>query len=168
MESVLRHWKPEDIENLIKYGNNPAIARYMSDGFPSPYTREKGIRFIENAIKADPLRIFAIQFQGEAVGGIGIHPQDDIHRRNAELGYWLGEPFWGKGLVTQAVKEIVAYTFANFDLDRIFARPFGNNPTSHRVLEKAGFTLEARFSGTIFKNGEILDELIYGIRRRGK
>lgn len=165
-QSVLRPWKPEDLDNLVKYGNNPAISRFMSDGFPSPYTHEKGIRFIENAMNANPLRIFAISFEGEAVGGIGIHPQDDIHHRNAELGYWLGEPFWGKGLVSRAVKEIVAYTFDHFEIDRIFARPFGNNPASHKVLQKAGFILEARFSGTLVKNGEILDELIYAIRRK--
>ncbi len=97
-ESVLRPWTMNDLDNLVKYGDNPRIAKFMSDGFPSPYTHERAALFIRNAMKDMPTKIFAISVEGEAVGGIGIHPQSDIHRRNAELGYWLAEPFWGKAL----------------------------------------------------------------------
>jgi [ribosomal protein S5]-alanine N-acetyltransferase len=165
MITLLRPWKPGDLPNLIKYGDNKRIAKNMSDAFPSPYTEEKGKSFIENATKNSPVRIFAIDMDGEAIGGIGIHPQSDIHCKNAELGYWLAEPFWGKGIITTAIKEITAYTFANFEIERIFARPFGTNIPSQKALEKAGFKLEACFEKTLFKRGEYLDELIYAIRR---
>jgi RimJ/RimL family protein N-acetyltransferase len=94
-----------------------------------------------------------------------LHPQADIHKKNAELGYWLAEPYWGKGIVSNAVKEIVTYGFENFDIDRIFARPFGTNIGSQKVLEKAGFILEGTFKNTLYKNGVYLDELIYAVRK---
>jgi ribosomal-protein-alanine N-acetyltransferase len=164
-ESILRPWTMNDLDNLVKYGNNPRIAKFMSDGFPCPYTHERAALFIRNAMKDTPTRIFAISVEGEAVGGIGIHPQSDIHRRNAELGYWLAEPFWGQGIITRSIIEIVEYTFKSFDIDRIFARPFSSNNASQKALEKAGFTLEARFRDALIKNGEILDEMIFAIRR---
>ncbi len=99
------------------------------------------------------------------MGGLGIHLQDDIRRKNAELGYWLGEPFRGQGIVTAAVKQTVGYAFDTYDITRVFARPFGHNKASQRVLEKAGFLFEARFEKTLYKNGEYLDEMIYGVRR---
>jgi len=135
------------------------------DIFPNPYHEANGRTFISMATKDSPLHIFAIDVGGEAVGGIGLHPQSDVQRKNAELGYWLAEPYWGKGIVTEAVKQMIEYGFKTFDINRIFARPFGNNLASQRVLEKAGFKLEARFEKTFFKNGEFLDELIYAIRR---
>ena len=101
---------------------------------------------------------------GEAVGSIGLHPQSDIMEKNLELGYFLGEPFWGQGISTQAVLQMIPYGFQHFDVVRIFARPFGNNPASQRVLEKAGFQLEARIDKNIYKNGVFLDELIYAVR----
>lgn len=168
MEFILRSWKMEDLDNLVKYANNPKIAANLTDGFPHPYTREKGMTFIEMATKSSPTTIFAIDVKGEAIGGIGLHPQTDIHIKNAELGYWLAEPFWGKGIISNAVKEIVNYGFDNFEINRIFARPFGRNIGSQKVLEKAGFILEAKFDKTIFKNGQFEDEFIYAIRREIK
>jgi RimJ/RimL family protein N-acetyltransferase len=112
-----------------------------------------------------PPRILAITLADEAIGGIGIHPQSDIYRQNAELGYWLGEPFWGKGIMTEAIRQMVIYGFEHWPLNRIFARPYHTNIGSQRALKKAGFTLEARLQGTIIKNEEVLDELIYAIRR---
>ncbi len=165
MDFKLRPWKMEDLEDLVKYADNPNIAKFLTDGFPHPYTRENGKKFIESAMTADPVQIFAIEIEGEAAGGIGIHPQADIQRKNAELGYWLAEPFWGRGIMTKAIAQIVEYAFLTFDLNRIFARPFGNNPGSQRILEKNGFLLEARFDKTLIKNGEYLDELFYAIRR---
>lgn len=165
MSELLRPWTMDDLDSLLLYGDNPKIARFMSDGFPHPYTLEKGIAFIENATKDSPLRIFAIDQGGVAVGGIGIHPQADIHRRNAELGYWLGEPFWGKGIITEAIIGIVDYAFKNFDIYRIFARPFSSNPASQKALIKSGFSLEAKFEKTIIKNDILLDEMIFAIRK---
>ena len=165
MNFTLRPWNINDLDCLVKFANNPNIAKFMTDGFPYPYSVENGKTFIEFAIKDDPIHIFAIDIDDRAVGGIGIHPQADIHRKNMELGYWLAEPFWGKGVMTKAIIQIVDFGFKTYDIDRIFARPFGTNIASQKVLEKAGFILEAKFERALFKNGEYLDELVYAVRR---
>ncbi|HPH83358.1 MAG TPA: GNAT family protein, partial [Flavobacteriales bacterium] len=161
MEIKLRPWELSDLTSLVKYANNPKIAGNMTDAFPSPYTEKSGRAFISMAQKGVSAYLMAIEVEGEAVGGIGIHRQSDIMRKNAELGYWLAEPFWGKGITSQAVQKMVEYAFNTFDINRIYARPFGTNTASQRVLEKSGFTLEARIEKNIFKKGEYLDELIY-------
>ncbi|MCB9298545.1 MAG: GNAT family N-acetyltransferase [Lewinellaceae bacterium] len=162
---LLRPMAPADADSLARFGNNPNIARNMTDQFPHPYTPEKARAFIGYATQNDPPNILAIEVEGQAAGGIGIHPQADVHRKNAELGYWLAEPYWGQGIITRAITRMVSYGFEHWDIHRIFARPFGTNIASQRALEKAGFVLEARFEKTIFKNGEYLDELVYAIRR---
>lgn len=161
----LRPWALTDLESLVRYANNPHIAKFMTDGFPHPYTEEAGKAFIAFATKDDPIHIFAIDVEGEAVGGIGLHPQADVHRKNAELGYWLAEPFWGKGIITNAIKEMIEFGFKTYDINRIFARPFATNIGSQKVLEKAGFVLEGRFEKTFIKHGELLDEMVYAVRR---
>ncbi|MBL7885181.1 MAG: GNAT family N-acetyltransferase [Flavobacterium sp.] len=161
----LRPWTLSDAENLTKYANNPNVARFLTNAFPHPYTIENAQSFIEMVSAQNPTSVFAIEIDGEAVGSIGLHAQSDIMCKNMELGYFLGEPFWGKGIVTEAVKQMVDYGFQNFDITRIYARPYGNNLASQKVLEKAGFTLEARIEKNIYKNGEFLDELIYAIRK---
>lgn len=165
MDFTLRPWTMDDLDDLVLYANNPGIARNMTDQFPHPYTAQAGRNFITIATSETPPRILCISINGRASGGIGIHPQADIHRRNAELGYWLAEPFWGHGIMTRAVRQMVDYGFRHWDIDRIFARPFGSNIASQKVLEGAGFTPEARFEKTIVKNGEYEDELVYAVRR---
>ena len=161
---TLRPWRETDLASLVKYAGNPRIAQFMTNAFPHPYTEQDGREFLAIAIGNPGLR--AIDVDGEAVGSIGIFPQTDIHKRNAEMGYWLAEPFWGRGIMTRAVREMVEYGFEVFpDVTRIFARPFSTNPASHRVLEKAGFTLEARLKDALYKNGAYMDELIFAIRR---
>jgi len=162
---LLRPWQTDDLESLVKNANNPNIAKYMTDAFPHPYTEESGRSFLSFATQGKPTHIFAIEVGGEAAGGIGIHPQSDIMRKNAELGYWLGEPFWGRGIITAAIPQMLDFAFSTYDITRVYARPFGNNPASARVLEKCGFVLEATIYKNIFKNGEFLDELIYGYRK---
>lgn len=161
----LRPWEDSDIENLIAYGNNKKIADFLTDAFPHPYTKEQGEKFISFAKTTQPIRIFAIDIEGVASGGIGLHPQQDIQRYNAELGYWLAENFWNQGIITAAIKEIVHYGFTHLPINRIFARPFGTNIASQKALEKAGFTLEARFEKTLIKNNVWQDELIYAVRK---
>jgi len=165
MEFKLRSWNLNDLKSLVKYANNYNIAKNLTNQFPHPYSKENGEAFIAMATKNDPLTIFAIEINGQAAGGIGLHPQQDIHCKNAELGYWLAEPYWGKGIITQAIKQIVAYGFKTFEIDRIFARPFENNIGSQKVLIKSGFILEGKFDKVLYKNGEYLDELIYAIRK---
>lgn len=164
---TLRPWTLDDLESLVRYADNPKIAHFMTNKFINPYTADQGRRFIGFATQGQPYRILAIDVEGEAVGAIGIHPQEDIQCKNAELGYWLAEPFWGKGIMTAAIRQMVDYGFANWDIDRVFARPFGTNTGSQRALEKAGFVLEARLEKTLFKDGEYLDELIYSFRCKG-
>src|SRR5258708_6414068 len=105
MEIKLRPWKVEEIEHLLKYANNKKIADNMRDRFPHPYTREAGIAFIKESHEEKPTKIFAIEIEGIPVGSIGIFPGTDVYRRSAEIGYWIGEEFWGKGIAEQAEKE---------------------------------------------------------------
>jgi ribosomal-protein-alanine N-acetyltransferase len=162
---LLRPWCMKDLENLVKYAGNKKIADNLTDAFPHPYAPKDGIAYIETFGAESPSRVFAIEVDGVACGSIGIFPQSDVHRKNAEMGYWLAEDYWGRGIITEAIRQTVEYGFKTFDINRIFARPFGTNLASQRVLEKSGFTLEARFEKALFKNGLLLDELIYAIRK---
>ncbi len=165
MAYTLRPFNINDIESLVEYANNSKIAANLTNQFPHPYTRESGEAFIKMTTQQSPPTILAIEINGRASGGIGLHIQTDIHIKNAELGYWLAEPYWGKGIMTKAVKHMVNYGFKNLNITRIFARPFGTNIASQKVLKNAGFVLEGKFKDTIYKNGEYLDELIYAIRK---
>lgn len=165
MQFQLRPWSVNDLNSLVKYANNFNIAKNLMDIFPHPYTAENGRAFIEMANSHSPQNILCIEVEREAAGAIGVHPQPDVFRKNAELGYWLAEPLWGKGIMSKAIQEIVEYAFQNWDINRVFARPYGHNIGSQKALEKAGFQLEARLEKTVFKNGEYHDELIYAIRR---
>jgi ribosomal-protein-alanine N-acetyltransferase len=159
--SILRDWIPDDAGSLARHANNPKIAATMRDAFPSPYTPEDAHRFISMATGSTPNFFLAIEVMGEAIGGIGIHPLDDVKRRSAEIGYWLTEPFWGKGIVTDAVRSLVPVAFKKYDIVRLQAGIFSNNPASMRVLEKCGFIREAVHRNAITKNGTLLDEVIY-------
>ena len=158
---ILRPWNLEDLDNLVKFANNKKIADNLTDAFPHPYSREDGMAYINNFREENPIRVFAIEVDGIACGSIGVFPQADIHRKNAEMGYWLAEEYWGNGIMTEAIQRTLKYGFQAFDINRIFARPFSTNLASQRVLEKAGMKLEARFEKTLFKNGQFLDELVY-------
>ncbi len=164
MDFILREWHNDDLDSLVKHANNHNIAKFLTNGFPHPYTKDDGIKYLASVSQQYPTQIFTISVNGEAVGSIGLFPQTDIHTKNAEMGYWLSEEYWGNGIMPEAIKLIVDYGFKTFDVIRIFARPFGTNLQSQRVLEKAGFTLEARFDKALFKNGAFIDELIYAIR----
>ncbi|HNR47715.1 MAG TPA: GNAT family protein [Bacteroidia bacterium] len=165
LKTTLREFKEEDWQSLQLHANNPSIAKFMTNQFPYPYTDRHAKEFIFRISKLIPAQVFAIDYNGEAIGAIGIHPQTDIMERNAELGYWLSEKYWGKGIITNHIKEMVEYGFSQFPVNRIYARPFGSNLASQRVLEKAGFKLEARLDKVIFKNGVAEDELIYAVRK---
>ena len=161
----LRPWTSEDLPELVRMANNINIARFMADVFPHPYNNENGKAFIEFANSKTPASIFAIVMNDVPVGSIGLHVQADILRKNHEIGYWLGEEHWGKGIAVEAIRQITEYGFANLDCLRIFARIFGNNIASQKAIQKAGFVLEGKYDKTIFKNGELLDELIYALRK---
>jgi ribosomal-protein-alanine N-acetyltransferase len=155
MKITLRPWHLDDVTDLVAIANNKNIAQFMADVFPHPYTIENGKTFIT----------FANTVDGKPSGSIGLHLQTDILRKNAEIGYWLGEQHWGKGIITQTIPQIIDYGFKNMDIVRIFARIFGTNKASQKVVEKCGFKLEGKYDKTLYKNGEYLDELIYAIRK---
>lgn len=164
MEFKLRPWLLNDLDSLVEQANNPKIAQFMTNKFPHPYTVEAGRTFIEFANLDQPIHIFAIDVNGKAIGGIGIHPQDDIHCKNAELGYWIGEAYWNNGIMTNAIPLAIDFAFFHFDITRLFAKTFENNKASQHLLEKCGFKLEARLENVVFKNDVFLDELIYAYR----
>ncbi len=166
MPHLLRPWFMTDLDNLVKHANNINIAKNLTDKFPFPYTKEAGQNFISYATNADdPANIFCIEIDGEACGGIGVHPMQDVFRKNAELGYWLAEPYWGQGIMTAALREMIDYAFKNYDITRLFARPYGSNVASQKLLEKCGFVLEAKFEKTLYKNEVFEDEMVYGYRK---
>ena len=163
---ILHPWQYSDIDSLLKYANNKKVADNLTDAFPHPYIKKDAESFLERFMHDAPLRAFAIEINKEACGAISVFPQTDIHRKTLRSGYWLAEPYWGKGIITEAIKLMIVYGFNTFDIIRIFARPFSTNTASQRVLEKAGMVLEARFEKTVIKNGVFLDELIYAIRNK--
>ena len=165
MNFILRPWRIAEVESLLKYAGNPKITRFMSDSFAGISTAEGAVKFIAFDNSGSDKIYRAIEVDGEVVGGIGVLVQTDIHSKSAELGYWLAEPFWGKGIVSRAIPMIVDEAFKTLDINRIFAKPFHTNFASHRVLEKPGFQLEAKLEKAVFKNGEFLDEYIYAIRK---
>ena len=163
--AIVRSWRPKDRESLARHANNPRVAEYLRDLFPQPYTLDDAKQWIDLCLNNKPETNFAIAVEDEAVGGIGIILQTDNYRKNAEIGYWLGEPYWGRGIMTPVLNSMVKYVFQNFDLERIFAGIIQHNGASMRVLEKAGFVCEAVFKKSIYKNGKLYDEHIYSIRR---
>jgi ribosomal-protein-alanine N-acetyltransferase len=165
MNITIRNWVIEDIPELTKYANNRHIWNNLADVFPSPYTEADAEEFIKKVKKDSPRKILAIDTEGQAIGSIGIFPESDIHRKNAAIAYWIAEPFWGKGIATQAVRLMLEYSFNKFEVTRIYAKPFGFNKASHSVLEKAGFKKEAVIKNGVFKNNQYFDEYIYSIQK---
>lgn len=161
----IRNWRRGDEQSLVRHANNRKIWRNVRDLFPHPYTMADAEKWIALASSEKSNTNFAIEVDGAAAGSIGLVLKDDIFRRSAEIGYWLGEEFWGRGIVTEAVRAVTEYGFANFDICRIYAGVFEWNPASMRVLEKAGYELEGRMKKSATKDGQIIDELIYAIIR---
>ncbi len=149
----------------MKYGNNVKVWQHLRDRFPHPYTRAHAIDWLRHVRRQEPTCDFAIAAELELIGGVGVHVQDDVHRRSAEIGYWLGEPFWGHGIATHAVDAMTDYAFATYPLVRIYANVFEGNPASVRVLEKVGYEFEGRLRKSVYKDGKLLDQLIYGMVR---
>jgi len=146
---------------MAEIANNEKVAANLRDAFPSPYTLEDARKFISMCLRQVPYQIFAIEYEGEYVGNIGLHRQDDVYRRTAELGYFIGEPYWHKGITPRAVNLICEYGFRELDIIKIFSGVFSFNTASQRVLEKCGFTLEAVLKSAVIKNGKICDEYRY-------
>lgn len=159
--SVVREWRPGDVESLVLNANNRNVSRNLMDRFPYPYTIADAEGWIQRATSEVPMTHFAIAVDGTAVGGIGFHLRTDVARRTAEIGYWLGEPYWGRGIVTEALRAVTEHAFANHDLVRLQAHVFEWNAASARVLEKAGYTREARLRKSVTKEGRTIDCFLY-------
>jgi len=161
----LRPWRAGDAPALTRHADNPRIAGNMRDGFPNPYTLEDARQWLEMVAENRSDVILAIEVEGEAAGGIGLHRMKDVYRYNGEVGYWLSESYWGRGIMTGAVGDMVEYAFHHTPLLRLFASVFEHNTRSTRVLEKNGFKLEAVLRKSVMKNGRLLDEHLYALLR---
>lgn len=163
MNISIREWKYTDAADLTAALSNRKILDNLRDGLPYPYTEKNAEEYISFILNSDPndTFAFAIEVDGKAVGSIGAFRQGNIHFRTAELGYYLAEEYWGRGIMTSAVRQLCEKLFAETDIIRIFAEPFDYNVGSRRVLEKAGFQLEGIMKNNAFKNGKVLDMALY-------
>ena len=161
--ATLRPWRQADGPSLVKYANNPNVARQLRDRFPYPYTAADARQFIQSIANARPPTTFAVTVDGQAVGGAGFAPGADVERFSAEVGYWLGEPFWGRGIAAEAVRLLSDYAFVTCNMLRLFALPFADNAQSIRVLEKAGYTREALLRASSVKGGRPRDQALYAL-----
>ncbi len=157
----VRSWRPSDVDSLARYADNRRIWLNLRDAFPHPYTRGDAQRFIRTMRERVPETAFAIVVDEAAVGGIGFMMHQDVERVSAEIGYWLGEPFWGRGITAEALGAVTRYAVESFGLTRIYAVPFADNAASCRVLEKAGYVVEARLRRSAIKDGRIIDQMQY-------
>ena len=157
----VRSWRKDDLQALLRHANNAKIAANLRDQFPHPYTRRDGIDFLDFARSQEPECAFAIEHGDEAVGGVGFLVGRDIARISAEMGYWLSEDFWGRGIATRAVTAMSEWAFDNYKLTRVFAMAFAHNAGSIRVLEKSGFEREGVMRRSAIKNGVIVDQILF-------
>lgn len=164
---AIRKWKISDAGALAAALSNKKVLNNLRDGLPYPYTEDDAKDYINAMLAAESADTFAyaVCYDGKVVGSIGAFRQGNIHCRTAELGYYLAEEYWGKGIMTEAVRQICSAVFETTDILRIFAEPFSNNAGSRRVLEKAGFSFEGTLKNNAFKNGKVLDMVMYSLTR---
>jgi ribosomal-protein-alanine N-acetyltransferase len=162
---ILRPWHPGDAGSLVRHANNPRVAGNLRDAFPNPYTLPDARRWLGMVGDNREDIILAIEVNGEAAGGIGLHGLKDVYRYNCEIGYWLSEAHWGMGIMSDAVGVMVEYAFTQTRWLRLFASIYESNLPSMRVLEKNGFVREAVHRKAVVKGGELLDEHLYALLR---
>ena len=160
---VLRPWHVDDLDSLVRHADDRAVWLTLRDRFPHPYTIDAGRAWLAAASAEDQPTALAIDVGGAAVGGIGVVPGADVNRHAAEIGYWLGRAWWGRGLATASVGHFVPWVAQTFGFARLFAQVFETNPASMRVLEKCGFQREGVLRSHALKDGRYLDEVVYGI-----
>ena len=161
----VRSWEWRDRDAIVRHANNRKVSINLRDRFPNPYTVSDARSWLDSVIGHKRETNFAIDVGGEAVGGIGFTLQPDVAHRSAEIGYWLGEEFWGRGIATDALIAVSDYAFSNFDICRLYAHVFEWNGASARVLEKAGYAFEGRLRKSVTKDGETIDQLMYAMIR---
>ena len=158
---VVRPWRMDDAEALVRHANNINVARQLRDRFPHPYTRANASAFLKAATTAPEPSNLAIEVDGEAIGAIGFVAGIDVERFSAEIGYWLGESYWRRGIATESLRLVTAHVFDSLNMLRLFALPFADNAGSVRVLEKAGYVREALLRSSSVKSGRPRDQLLY-------
>lgn len=158
---TVRTYAPSDAASLAAHGNNRKIWLNLRDRFPHPFLATHAASYIADVLSRPASTSFAIVVDGSAVGGISLHPGQDVERLSAEMGYWLGEEYWGRGIVSDAVAAVTDWGFRELGLVRIFAVPFAHNRASHRVLEKAGYAREGLLRSSAIKDGQLLDQYMY-------
>ena len=165
----IRKWKLTDASDLALALSNKHIQDNLREGLPYPYTEKDGMDYISAMLSANEndTFAFAIIVDNKAIGSIGVFRQENIHRRTAELGYYIAEEYWGKGIMTEAVKQICDYVYKNSDIIRIYAEPFSYNRASCRVLEKAGFQYEGTLRSNAVKGGKVIDMKMYARIKTG-
>lgn len=157
----VRSWRAGDADAIAKYANNRKIWLNLRDRLPHPYSLADARDYLRHLRSMQDETFFAIDVDGEAVGSIGFLLQQDVERVSAEIGYWLGEPFWGRGITTRALRAVTQLAVARHRLTRVYALPFAHNVGSCRVLEKAGFVVEGRLRQSVIKDGVVLDQVLY-------
>lgn len=162
---AVRSFRDADAAELARHANNRKVWLQLRDRFPHPYTIENAREFIAFARGADPETAFAVTVDDLPVGSIGVVLGEDVERCSAEVGYWLGEPYWGRGIATRALVGFTRYAFATYELERLFAVPLAANTASCRVLEKAGYRIEGRMRRSAVKDGVVQDQSLYAILR---
>jgi [ribosomal protein S5]-alanine N-acetyltransferase len=161
---ILRPWSIDDAKQLAGIADNKNIADNLRDLFPSPYSVKDARKWLRSIIRiSPPHRNFAVLIDKTIVGNIGILTKENVYRKNIEIGYFIAEKYWGQGIAAKAIKAVTSYAFSNFDIVRVYAETFADNPASGRALEKAGFKLEATLKKSIIKNGVIKDSCIYSV-----
>lgn len=165
MICTIRKWELSDAMDLAAVLSNKKVQDNLRDGLPYPYTEQDGTDYISSMLSADENETFAfaITLDEKVIGSIGGFRQGNIHRQTAELGYCIAEEYWGRGIMTEAIKQICAYVFEKSDIIRIYAEPFAYNTASCRVLEKAGFQYEGTLRNNAVKNGEVIDMKMYSL-----
>lgn len=161
----IRKWKLSDSADLAAVLSNKKVQDNLRDGLPHPYTEQDGKNYISAMLSADENETFAfaVTIDNKVIGSIGVFRQENIHRQTAELGYCIAEEYWGKGIMTEAVRQICEYVFGKRDIIRIYAEPFAYNAASCRVLEKAGFQYEGTLRSNAVKNGKVIDMKMYSL-----
>jgi len=162
---VVRGWRPDDAAAIAPLADDREIWRNLRDAFPHPYTRADAEAFIARVATREPATVFCIEVGGTASGSIGYLAHADVERFTAEIGYWLGRPYWGRGIMTAALRAVTGHALGEGGLQRLYALPYAWNPASARVLEKAGYRREGTLRRHSFKDGVFVDQWLYAITR---
>lgn len=159
---TVRHWRAADADSLVAHADNVKIAEHLRDRFPHPYTKSDARAFLAHSAAPGGRELnLAVEVEGQAAGAIGLNPGTDVERYSAEVGYWLGEVYWGRGIITEALVLLTEHAFARLNLLRLFALPFAANAASARVLEKAGYQKEGLLRASAVKFGRPRDQLLF-------